>query len=334
MRPLRIFTWHVHGSYLYYLAQSRHELYLPTKPGRPEGYGGRTRSYPWPDTVHEVRAEEIRNLDVDCILFQSRQHYLDDQYELLSRSQRKLPRIFLEHDPPREHPTDTRHPVDDPNVLLVHVTCFNDLMWDCGRTPTCVIEHGVMVPADVPYTGELERGLTVVNNMRRRGRRLGADIFSRVRQEVPLDLVGMGWEEVGGIGEIRHHELPAFMARYRFFFNPIRYTSLGLAVCEAMMIGMPIVGLATTEMVTTVEDGVSGYLDTDVGRLVNCMRRLLADPEEARMLGEEARCRAQQRFNIERFIRDWNEAFNLVVGKAPGCSVVVPRKLESVGGVL
>jgi glycosyltransferase involved in cell wall biosynthesis len=224
--------------------------------------------------------------------------------------------------------------VDDPNLLLVHVTCFNDLMWDCGRTPTCVIEHGVMVPSDVYYTGELERGLVVVNNLRRRGRRLGADIFSRVRQEVPLDLVGMCWEEAAGIGVIHHHELPAYMARYRFFFSPIRYTSLALAVCEAMMIGMPIIGLATTEMVTTVEDGVSGYLDTDVGRLVDCMRRLLADPEEARMLGEEARCHAQQRFNIERFLCDWDEAFRLVVGRPPGSSVVVPKKLESVGGVL
>jgi glycosyltransferase involved in cell wall biosynthesis len=333
MRPLRVFTWHVHGSYLYYLAQGLHEIYLPTKPGRPEGYGGRTRSYPWPENVHEVPAGNVQNLDLDCILFQSRKHYLEDQHEILSWSQRKLPSIYLEHDPPREHPTDTRHPVDDPNVLLVHVTCFNDLMWDCGRTPTCVIEHGVIVPPEVRYTGELERGLVVVNNLRRRGRRLGADIFARVRQEVPIDLVGMGWEEVGGLGEICHQELPAFAAHYRFFFNPIRYTSLGLAVCEAMMLGMPIIGLATTEMVTTVENGVSGYLDTDVGRLVEHMQRLLADPEEARELGEGARRHARQRFAIERFVRDWDEALTLVVGKAPDRRITVPENLEPVGGV-
>jgi hypothetical protein len=333
MRPLRIFTWHVHGSYLYYLAQGPYEIYLPTKPGRPEGYGGRTSSYPWPENVHEVPAGNVQNVDLDCILFQARKHYLEDQYEILSWSQRKLPTLFLEHDPPREHPSDTRHPVDDPNVLLVHVTCFNDLMWDCGRTPTCVIEHGVLVPPEVRYTGELERGLVVVNNLRRRGRRLGADIFARVHQEVPLDLVGMGWEEVGGLGEITHHELPAFAAHYRFFFNPIRYTSLGLAVCEAMMLGMPIIGLATTEMVTTVENGVSGYLDTDVGRLVQHMQRLLADPNEARALGEGARRHARRRFAIERFVRDWDEAFTLVVGKTPDSRVTVPENLQPVGGI-
>jgi glycosyltransferase involved in cell wall biosynthesis len=53
---------------------------------------------------------------------------------------------------------------------------------------------------------------------------------------------------------------------------------MGLAVCEAMMLGMPIVGLATTEMAVAVRNGVSGYVETDVHRLVAHMRRLLADP--------------------------------------------------------
>jgi hypothetical protein len=34
------------------------------------------------------------------------------------------------------------------------------------------------------------------------------------------------------------------------FFNPIRYTSMGLAVIEVMMSELPIVTLGTTEMTT------------------------------------------------------------------------------------
>ena len=314
MPPLRILTWHVHGSYLYYLTQARHEFYLPVKPGRPEGYGGRLGSFPWSDNVHNISAEEVKNLQLDCILFQSRKNYLEDQYEILSESQRRIPRLYLEHDPPREHPTDTQHIVDDPDVLLVHVTHFNQLMWNSNRTPTLVIEHGVMVPDNVRYTGELERGLVVVNGLLSRGRRLGADVFERVRQEVPLDLVGMGSEQLGGLGEVRHEHLPALASRYRFFFNPIRYTSLGLAVCEAMMVGLPIIGLATTEMGTVVQNGVSGYVDTDIERLVVKMRQLLQDPESAFALGEGARSWARSRFNIQRFTRDWDNAFALVIG--------------------
>lgn len=314
MRPLRILTWHVHGSYLYYLVQSRNEFYLPVKPGKPEGYGGRLSGFPWPDNVCDVPAEEVQNLEFDCILFQSQKNYLEDRYEILSESQRQLPCIYLEHDPPRQHPTDTRHIVDDPNVLLVHVTAFNQLMWDSGRTPSRVIEHGVIVAENVRYTGELERGLVVVNGLAARGRRLGADVFERILAQVPLDLVGIGSSALGGLGEIKHDRLSEFESRYRFFFNPIRYTSLGLAVCEAMAIGMPIIGLATTEMVTVVENGVSGYVDTNLDRLVERMHELLKDPSEAHRLSKGARRQAQERFNIQRFVRDWDEAFALVTG--------------------
>jgi Glycosyl transferases group 1 len=315
MRPLRILTWHIHGSYLYYLAHVPHQFYLPVKPGRPEGYGGRTASYPWPDNLREVPASEVDRAELDCIVFQSRQNYFEDQYEILSPAQRRLPRIYLEHDPPREHPTDTQHPVNDPDVLLVHVTPFNELMWDSRRTPTCVIEHGVRVPENVTCTGELARGLVVVNNLTRRGRRLGADLFEQVRRRIPLDLVGMGWETAGGLGEVRHAELPAFESRYRFFFNPIRYTSLGLAVCEAMMLGMPIVGLATTEMATAIENDVSGYVDTRLDRLVERMRELLQDREKARRLGLGARRHALERFSLERFVQDWNRTLRQVAGR-------------------
>lgn len=315
MQPLRILTWHVHGSYLYYLTQAGHEFYLPVKPDRPEGYGGRLGGFSWSDNVHDVQLSEVKNLQFDCILFQSRKNYLEDQYEILSESQRRLPRLYLEHDPPREHPTDTRHIVDDPDVLLVHVTAFNQLMWDSNRTPTSVIEHGVMVPDNVQYTGELERGLVIVNGLRSRGRRLGADVFERVRSCVPLDLIGMGSEQLGGLGELRHEHLPAFASRYRFFFNPIRYTSLGLAVCEAMMVGLPIIGLATTEMVTVVENGVSGYINTDVGKLVEVMQELVNNPTLGHQLSKGARVRARSRFNIQRFTSDWNQAFALVTGE-------------------
>lgn len=310
---LRILTWHVHGSYLYYLSRIPHDIYLPVKPGRPEGYGGRTASFDWPDNVHEVPADEVPREAYDVVLYQSHRNWLVDQYELLSAEQRHGPRIYLEHDPPREHPTDTRHPVDDDEVLLVHVTPFNALMWDNRGCRVRVIDHGVPAPAEPQYSGELPLGIAVVNNIALRGRRLGHDVLEAVRREVPIDLVGMGSEEAGGLGEIRPDKLPAFRAHYRFLFNPIRYTSLGLAVCEAMAAGMPVIGLATTEMSTAIINGVTGYVETDVGKLVAHMRRLLDEPREAERLGQNARAYALRRFGMARFVEDWNAALAEVV---------------------
>jgi len=311
-KRLKILTWHTHGSYLYYLTQAPHDFYVLSKPGRPPGYGGRCGHIPWGENVIDLPVAEAKDVQFDCILFQDDDQYLKDQYQYLSEAQRRLPRIYLEHDPPREHPTDMPHPVDDPSVLLIHVTHFNALMWNSHSTPSCVIEHGVIVPRNVAYRGELARGLVVINNIKTRGRRLGGDIFEHVRASVPLDLIGMGAREAGGIGEIEHAKLPGFAAQYRFFFNPIRYTSLGLAVIEAMMIGMPIVALATTEMATVIQSGISGYTATDVQGLIARMHDLINDPAHARKLGEGARRYARERFSIERFVDDWDKAFRFV----------------------
>jgi glycosyltransferase involved in cell wall biosynthesis len=315
MSGFRILTWHVHGSYLDSLARTGHRFYIPVKADPVGGYAGRWSEWD-PDVVVEVPVDRVRSLDVDAILFQHRQHWEVDQYELLSTEQRRLPRLYVEHDPPREHPTDTRHPVDDPDVLLVHVTPFNALMWDSGRTATRVIDHGIAIPPDVGYTGELRRGIVVVNDLAMRGRRLGADLFLHAAKRIPLDLVGMSAERLGGIGEIPRSRLPEFEARYRFFFNPIRYTSLGLSMIEAMHVGLPIVAFATTEIPTVIEDGVSGITATDPTRLMAGMEELLADPGLARQMGRLARGVARERFPIERFARDWTSAFEEAIGRS------------------
>lgn len=310
---LRILTWHIHSSYLYYLSQVPCIFYLPHKNNEEEGYGARTPSFSWGDNVIRVPAERVKELEFDCILFQSRKNYLADQYDILSEEQRLLPRIYLEHDPPRESPTDTRHTVNDPNVLLVHVSHFNKLMWNNNQSPCKVIEHGVVIDPDIQYRGELDKGVVVINGLTQRGRRLGYDIFQRVREEIPLDLVGVDSEMAGGLGEIRNSELPTFISRYRFLFHPVRHTSLSLSVCEAMMAGMPVIGLATTEMAATIVNDYSGYVHTNVDWLISRMKHLLYDPQKAYALGRGARETAMEKFHIDRFIRDWKETFEHVV---------------------
>ena len=311
-KRLRILTWHVHGNYLYYLSQVPHDWFVLSKPDLPPGYAGRSGRLPWGDNVHDMPVADVQRHSFDCIVFQKREHYAQDQHQILTEAQRRLPRIYLEHDPPQEHPTNTRHPVQDTQTLLVHVTHFNALMWDSGVTPNRVIEHGVVMPDAVRYTGELERGIAVVNHLQRRGRRLGADIYAEVSAQVPLTLIGMDAETAGGLGEVRNVELPAFVARYRFLFNPIRYTSLGLAVVEAMMVGSPIVALATTEMPTVIANRVNGFVATNVAELIAVMRELLAAPALARQWGEASRRYARQRFGIGRFVDDWLAAIDQV----------------------
>jgi glycosyltransferase involved in cell wall biosynthesis len=112
------------------------------------------------------------------------------------------------------------------------------------------------------------------------------------------------------------------MAAYRFYFHPVRYTSLGLSLCEAMTVGLPVVGLATTELPTVIDDGVNGFIATDPRRLVTDMQALLADRGLAGAVGDAGRVTALERFSIERFVGDWDRLLRSLCGPvgavAPG----------------
>lgn len=315
MRRLKVLTWHIHGSYLYNLVQAPHDFYLPIRPGRPEGYGGRSGHFPWPENVHDVPFDRVRDLSVDLVIYQSTKNYLVDRFEVLGPAQRERPSIFLEHNTPRYHPTDARHPVDDPTVLLVHCTHFNALMWDNGRSPTMVVPHGVVVPDDSRWTGERDRGITAVNGIQRRGRLAGFDVFLRARERVPLDLAGMGSEALNGLGDLPRHDLLRLEATYRFFFNPVRYTSMPLSVIEAMAVGLPIVALATTELPSVVPHREAGVVTNDLDELLSGMDQLLRDRDLAGRMGKRAREIARETFGIQRFIGDWERAFRCALGK-------------------
>ena len=313
---MKIFTWHIHGTYLYYLSQGDYEIYIPVKTEKEEGYYGRGETFPFGDNVIEISAEEVKNARFDCILFQTNKNYLKDQFEILNEEQRNLPRIYLEHDPPTKNPTGQVHVMREPDVLMVHVTHFNRLMWHNENCKVKVIEHGVIKP-DVTYSGEIEKGIVVVNHLHQRGRITGTDIYKEVRKNIPLDLIGMGTEKYGGLGEVLHPYLPSFISRYRFFFNPIRYTSFGLAVCEAMITGVPVVALATTEYNTVIQNDISGIIHTDVDYLIEKMKEILNDPGYAASLGKEGKNVAEKKFSIKRFTKEWKLTFeNIIANKA------------------
>ena len=307
---LNILIWQIHGSYLNTLVQAQHRFYLPTKPDKPEGYGGRGASHSWSPETIEVPAEEVRDLDLELIIYQTEKNFFEDAREILTPEQRALPGIYLEHNTPQGRINEMVHPVNDPGVLLVHVTHFNNLFWDCRETPTRVIDHAIM-PAtpEGAYTGELEKGVSLVNDLPRRKRVVGGDIFARAREEVPLDLFGFDSSSAGGLGGLPQAEVHERMKAYRFYFNPIRYTSLPLSVLEAMEIGLPVVALATTELVTVIKDGENGFIDTNVETLIERMHGLINDPEEARRIGAAGRRTVRERFNLERFVADWESAF-------------------------
>ncbi|MGN6418249.1 MAG: glycosyltransferase family 4 protein [Pseudobacter sp.] len=306
-----VFTWHIHGSYLYYLSQADIDIYVPLAHPVREGYYGRGQTFPFGSNVKEVPVEQVKELDFDCILFQSPHNFLRDQYEILSEAQRAIPKIYLEHNAPNGAAASSVHPMNDPFVTLVHVTHYNKLMWDQTVPDVRVIEHGI-IESPWPYTGELEKGIVVINHIRERGRDTGWDIYEQLKEVIPLDLAGMGTEIYGGLGEILHPQLPQFLSRYRFFLNPIRHTSLGLSFLEAMMGGLPVVALATTEYATVIRNGYTGFVHTNISELIEGMQLLLENRDLAAVMGRHAQRTAKHKYNITRFAKDWEHLIRSV----------------------
>ncbi|WP_447035605.1 glycosyltransferase [Streptomyces sp. DSM 118878] len=307
---MRILIWHVHGSWTTAFVQGPHTYIVPVTPDRgPDGLG-RARTFDWPDSVIELPPEELRDAGIDVVVLQ-RPH----EYALARRwLGRPPPMVYLEHNAPDGDVPDTRHPAADlPGVPVVHVTHFNRLMWDTGRAETTVIEHGIVDPG-ARWTGEIPHAAVVTNEPIRRGRTTGTDLLPVFARTAPLDVFGMGTDGLAGhLGlppercrshELVQRDLHAAMAERRLYLHPVRWTSLGLSLIEAMHLGMPVVALATTEVTEAVPPG-AGVVSTRVDVLADAVHDFIADPEYAREVGDEARTAALGRYGLSRFLGDW-----------------------------
>ncbi|MGC5019602.1 glycosyltransferase [Micromonospora sp. DT47] len=313
---MNILVWHVHGSWTTSFVHGKHRYLVPVTPDRGPYGLGRARTYPWPESAVEVTPQQLRREDVDVVLLQRPEEF-DLACEWLGRRVgRDVPAVYVEHNTPKGDVPNTRHPMADrEDLLLTHVTHFNELFWDNGGTRTAVVEHGVVAP-QVEWTGELNRLAVVINEPVRRSRVTGTDLLPRFAEVAPLDVFGMKVAGLAGhLGlpeelltshdDVPQHRMHAELARRRAYLHLCRWTSLGLSLIEAMTMGMPVVALATTEAVLAVPPG-AGALSTRVDALLAAAERFVAQPAEARRAGAEARTAARARYGLDRFLTDWD----------------------------
>ncbi|AEN13816.1 MULTISPECIES: glycosyltransferase [unclassified Streptomyces] len=311
---MNILIWHVHGSWLTSFVQGPHTYLVPVTPDRgPDGLG-RARTWTWPASAVERTPEELRDSEIDLVVLQ-RPHEIELTHAWTGRRPgRDVPAVYVEHNSPHDTPVDTVHPVAGrTDIPLVHVTHFNRLMWDNGRAPTSVVEHGIIDPGQL-WTGTEPRAAVVVNEPVRRGRTTGTDLLPHLARAAPLHVFGMGTE-----GLARHLDLPPelcrtselpqsglhpAMARCRVYLHPVRWTSLGLSLLEAMFLGMPVVALGTTEVREAVPPD-AGVVSNRPDVLDDALRHFLADAAYAERTGNRARAAARARYGVQRFLDDW-----------------------------
>lgn len=319
---MNILIWHVHGSWLTPFVQGAHTYLLPVTPDRgPDGLG-RARTWTWPASVRELSPEQLREADIDLVVLQ-RPHELELTRAWTGRSPgRDIPAVYVEHNSPDRTPVGTRHPLADRNdIPVVHVTHFNRLMWDNGRAPALVVEHGIIDPGPL-WTGTELRAAVVVNEPVRRGRTTGTDLLPDFARTAPLHVFGMRTEGLADrlglpperclTSDLPQAGLHRAMAHCRVYLHPVRWTSLGLSLLEAMFLGMPVVALDTTEVREAVPPD-AGVVSNRPDVLREALRHFLADPEHAARAGARGRAAARARYGAQRFLDDWERVMKEVM---------------------
>jgi glycosyltransferase involved in cell wall biosynthesis len=320
-----LLVWHLHGSWTTSFVQGGHQYLIPTDDERGPWGTGRPAAWDWPANAIETPPAALADAEIDAVILQR-----PEEVELATRWTGRrpgvdVPAFYVEHNTPRGRAASTRHPLADrEDILIVHVTHFNQLMWDCGAAPTTVVPHGIVDPGE-RYTGELDRAAVVINEPVRRWRITGTDLLPAFSRAAGLDVFGMGLADlparlaaepgppaegaVRPIDDMPQHRLHAEMARRRVYLHPMRWTSLGLSLLEAMQLGMPVVAVACTEAAATVPPE-AGVVSASVPVLARALRELVADPARAVEMGRAARKAALDRHGLPEFLRLWDRVLS------------------------
>ncbi|SDV03840.1 Glycosyl transferases group 1 [Microlunatus sagamiharensis] len=308
---MRILLSDVHGGYTDAFVAGAHDYeFLPAVDGR----GGLSRlGDAVPPRAREVEADVLRDDPPDVVVLQRPEDAATVEEQTGLRPGRDVPALFLEHNTPKESVPNTRHPAADGDLLVVHVTHLNALLWDCGTAPTTVVEHGLADPG-LRYDGSLPHLAFVVNEPVRRWRVTGTDLLTRFAPApvdafgIDADLLPAALDDQPGVayaGNVKPPQLRDALVQRRAYLHLNRWTSLGLSLIESMLLGLPVVVLETTVAARTVPPA-AGAISPDPAELVTAARRLLADPDAARAAGLVAREAALERHGLDRFLADWD----------------------------
>jgi glycosyltransferase involved in cell wall biosynthesis len=105
---------------------------------------------------------------------------------------------------------------------------------------------------------------------------------------------------------------PPYLAAANVFVLPSRIESFGLVYVEAMLMGLPCIGLrySPPDILSAAGEVIGdefGFCVSNDAELRDCIERLSGDPEKCRELGERARAAALARFTPDRYVATLRE---------------------------
>jgi hypothetical protein len=184
-----------------------------------------------------------------------------------------------------------------------HAVAISDLKARSWGLPTAILRPCLDVTAFPCATGELARGIRVVNHIERRKRILRWDVHEAAFAGLPVTLVGHN-PGLWGVGPARSWDhLKLLLRSHRFVVHttdPALEDGYNLALLEAMACGLPVVG--TPHPSSPAVHGESGLLSDDPAVLRTYAERLMGDRALALEMGARARHAVARLFPVDTFV--------------------------------
>lgn len=121
-------------------------------------------------------------------------------------------------------------------------------------------------------------------------------------------------------GAFEPKQLPKVLKNSDIVILPSRYDSFGLAACEAMAAGKPVVGSVYGGMAEIIDHSESGYVidPFNTQSMVMYLDKLITNPILRSQLGENARTSIIENYNAEKILNQQIEIYTKLVSSKNG----------------
>jgi glycosyltransferase involved in cell wall biosynthesis len=191
------------------------------------------------------------------------------------------------------------------------------------KKPVEVIYNGIDTQRFRPIT-EVDRDrplrvLFVGNPTRRKGFHLLAELAEQLPDGVELaftsglrdERVETAHKRLVSLGRTPYSEMHRLYQEADILLFPAYREGFGLCIAEAMASGLPVVSTKCSAIPELIDEGRGGFLVApgDIVGMLERTRRLLADAELRRDMGEWNRSRAVRDFDSARMVKSYRELF-------------------------
>jgi glycosyltransferase involved in cell wall biosynthesis len=195
--------------------------------------------------------------------------------------------------------------------------------WGVPNPSQRTIIHGFDINEWEEWRGGVSGILTVAGKMGQRRFATGYTLwYNTIKRIKNYDCMVMGsaWENPENWEReiIRHSEgwgdLKRTMATWDVYFSPTDESPFPRARSEAFVTGMPMVSTRKHNANLYIEDGISGFLINDADEAEDRLRQLLGDADLRKRFSRNAREKARQVLSSERYLKEWNDLLDFVMG--------------------